>query len=526
MRNRSEIQQRPERRSDGQELNERLEKAKRLSASDKAVLARNLGELAARISPDNPLEGAKRIVTQSGLQGLWPTKRKKFFRLPEEDATNPSKDGDYASSPLSFRKLAEAAGELLNKSNRQEDVERWRAFAVKRLVTGSTFMPSFVPSGVSGQSAKQLLDEYASVLAEAVKSRTRITELWAILENTPIALVIDQENVSPYGEAAEVPRALLTPLYRDFITKGHFTTESALFRDVEWSEPCLKIGHLTFAVDIWMYRIPEEKRRFFTVPPGNGQTNDRLPNEALQSMEELGFDLEGRTFPAGNPDDEGSAWTKAKAAILVNVGLEITHDGDGEIAVQISLWGDMDYAVHFNPEAHIANVNNLLPGGGLYQVRGFRNEEVDEIVFIYDNVAGLEELKFDMPIGILPNGWYWDPLLEWEAPEIFLHEGSAEICKVLASDILAPGWTDEEFIARFLMGEDAEFHPIIPESSPIDGVLPAGSIGAALLHNARFASSSNRITQLLIDKAALTAEAGLRFYDAMVDDFRSAIHRI
>jgi hypothetical protein len=526
MRNRSEIQQRPERRSDGHELIERLDRAKRLCAADKAVFAKNLGELAARISPDNPLEGAKRIVTQSGLQGLWPTKRKKFFRLPEEGATNPSKDGDYASSPLSFRKLAEAAGELLNKSNRPEDVERWRAFAIKRLVTGSTFMPSFVPSGVSGQSAKQLLDEYASVLAEAVKSRTRITELWAILENTPINLVVDQQNGSPYGDAAEFPRALLTPLYRDFITNGHFTTESALFVDVEWSEPCLKIGHLTFAADIWMYRIPEEKRHFFTVPSGNGQTNDRLPNEALHCMEELGFDFEGRTFPSENSGDEGSPWTIAKADIFVKVGLKVTRDGDGEIAVQISLWGDMKYAVHFNPKVHIANVNNLLTDEGLHQARGFNNKELDEIVFIYDEVANSDELNMNLPIGILPNGWYWDKLLEWEAPEIFLHGHSAELFETLASDLFVPGWTDDEFIARVLMGEDAEFHPIIPESSPIGGVLPAGSIGAALLQNARFASPNNRITQLLIDKAALTAEAGLRFYDAMVDDFRSAIHRI
>jgi hypothetical protein len=526
MRNRIEIQQRPGRRNDGQELNERLDRAKRLCAADKAVFAKNLGELAARISPGSSLEGAKRIVMQSGLQGLWPTKRKRFFRLPEEESTNPSKEGDYASSPLSFRKLAEAAGELLNKSNRQEDVERWRAFAIKRLVTGSTFMPSFVPSGVSGQSAKQLLDEYASVLAEAVKSRTRITELWAILENTPIGLVVDQENVSPYGEAAEFPPTLLTPLYSDFITRGHFITGPALSSDVDWSIPRLKIGYLKFSVYIWMYRIPEEKRHFFTVPPGTGQTSERLPNEALHCMEELGFDLEDRAFPSENPGDEGSPWTIAKADIFVKVGLEVTRDGDGEIAVQISLWGDMNYAVYFNPEAHIANVNNILRDEGLCQARGFNNKEVDEIVFIYDKVAELDELKVNPPIGILPNGWYWDELLEWEAPEIFPHERSADICKILASDLFVPGWTDEEFIARVLMGEDAEFHPIIPESSPIGGVLPAGSIGAALLQNARFASPNNRITQLLIDKAALTAEAGLRFYDAMVDDFRSAIHRI
>jgi hypothetical protein len=76
------------------------------------------------------------------------------------------------------------------------------------------------------------------------------------------------------------------------------------------------------------------------------------------------------------------------------------------------------------------------------------------------------------------------------------------------------------------MSEEAVFHPIIPESDPIGGPTPSGTIGASLLQNMRDASSANRITQLLIDKVALTAETGLRFYEAMVDDYRSAINRI
>ena len=76
------------------------------------------------------------------------------------------------------------------------------------------------------------------------------------------------------------------------------------------------------------------------------------------------------------------------------------------------------------------------------------------------------------------------------------------------------------------MSDEALFHPTIPVSDPIGGVLPSGSMGASLLRNAHSASSANRITQLLIDKVALTAETGLRFYEAMVDEYRSAINRI
>lgn len=525
MRDRNEIQKRPERRNDVRELTERLEGTKRLSASDKAVFAGNLGELAARISPDDPLEGAKRIVMKAGLQGLWPTKRKKYFRLPDENAPNLAKDGDYASSPRSFMTLAEAAGELLNKSNRPEDVEGWRAFAIKKLLTGSTFMPSFVPSGASGQSAKQLLDEYASVLAEAVKSRTRITELWSILENTPIGLDENPRNNSAYGGVSEFPILLLDTLYRDPSTPRYLTADTFL-PDDEWAKPCLRIGRLTFPVDIWMYRIPEDKRHLFVVPPGTKPINAKFSTEALQCLEELGFDFERMAFPAAERNDTENTWIRAKANLFIEVGLEITHYGDGEPEVEIRLWGGLDYAVHFRPQAHSANVNRMLKEDGVFQSDGIGNDELEYLTFIYDEAVPLSELQSQMPIGILPMMWYWEEFLHWKVSPIFGDEDVAELCELLVENNYARGWTERDFIARILMSEETEFHPIIPESSPIGGVLPAGSVGSALLQNARSASPPNRITQLLIDRVALTAEVGLRFYDALVEDARAAIHRI
>ena len=65
------------------------------------------------------------------------------------------------------------------------------------------------PSSTRRRAREDFADE--TVLAEAVKSRTKITELWEILQNTPIGLEIDQENSSPYGDAASFPRSLLIP---------------------------------------------------------------------------------------------------------------------------------------------------------------------------------------------------------------------------------------------------------------------------------------------------------------------------
>ena len=166
--------------------------------------------MASRINKNKPLNGAKQIVDQSGQEGIW-QKRKRFFRLPGEDTPDNGIDGEYASNPATFIALAQAAGELLCKSTKPEAIERERQAAVKSLITGSSYSPTFVPSNSADISAVALLDEYAQVLAEAIESRTNITELWKVLETTDIGVEgfrEDEAEPSPFGDAANVPKQL------------------------------------------------------------------------------------------------------------------------------------------------------------------------------------------------------------------------------------------------------------------------------------------------------------------------------
>lgn len=511
------------RHNDLQELYDRLGASHRLAATDKPIFARNLGDLAARISPDDPLDGARRIVMHSGNESLWPTKRKKFFRLPDEDAPPPGKDGDYASYPVQFRKLAEAAGELLCKSSKPEVIENWKRMAIKALANGSSFMPSFVPAGITDQSAKDLLDEYATVLAEAVKSRTKITELWEILQDTPIGLEIDQENASPYGDAATFPRSLLTPMYRDGVTTGQLTTMSA-WNDDDWSKPCVPIGYASFPIRIRMFCIPEERRRLF---PHKPMGDRHLSSEALEWLQSVGFDFEERKFPSLDEGDHSNGWINAYASIFLKVGLGITHHGDADPRVEICLWGDLEYAAHPNREVLRSNVMEIVSNPSTSQHWGLECNEFEYLEAVYDRPFSRSDDQEAVAIGLLPSCWQLgSDSVEWAAPSVCLDATSSETADEVYANNFARGWTDEEFIAKLLMSEETEFHPIIPEADPAGGVLPAGTIGASLLQNARLASPANRITQLLIDKVALTADTGLRFYEAMVHDYRSAIHRI
>ncbi len=395
--------------------------------------------------------------------------------------------------------------------------------AIKSLATGSSFMPSFLPVGISKQSAKDLLDEYATVVAEAVKSRTKITELWEILENTPIGLEIDDEISGPYGDAASFPRSLLTPMYRNGVKTGRLTTTSA-WTDDEWSKPCLHIGSVAFPAKIRIFCIPEQKRHLFACKLGGDR---RLPNEALEWLQSAGFDSEKRRFPGLNAGDDTFGWRDARAHIFLKVGLSITHDGDAQPKVEIHLWGDMDYAADLigkDSRKLQSNIELLASNDLMTQTWCMDAVDLESLEVVYDSPFIPSKNSEATAIGLAPPCWQLgEGASEWRAPDVWIDEDPND---GIYANNYTRGWTGERFIAKLLMSDEAEFHPIIPESDPIGGVLPSGTIGASLLQNMRDASSANRITQLLIDKVALTAETGLRFYEAMVHDYRSAINRI
>lgn len=68
--------------------------------------------------------------------------------------------------------------------------------------------------------------------------------------------------------------------------------------------------------------------------------------------------------------------------------------------------------------------------------------------------------------------------------------------------------------------------PTVSDAEPAAGAARAGSIAASILNNAISALPENRISQILIDRVALTAEAGLRFHNALLEKSRNAISKI
>jgi len=217
--------------------------------------------------------------------------------------------------------LAEAAGDLLCNSTNQKVIERERQSAVRKLLLGSSYMPKYVPSNSADISAKGLLDEYSQVLSEAIESRTKITDLWKVMETTEIGYEVfyDEEalekELSTYGEAAIFPPQLLFEL-SEYITSGQFIAGGY----DDWAYPQIHLGYISTRIRIRIFCIPEEQRSLF---------DDDF--SMVYALTFLGFDIAGESFPNYDLNDhvDGAGWKEVNASIISVRGfnLPVQHAG-------------------------------------------------------------------------------------------------------------------------------------------------------------------------------------------------------
>ena len=542
-------------------LIERIKGDSRLILDDKKIFVLNLGQLASRINENKPLSGAKQIVKKSGRENIW-EKRHRYFRLPGEDTPDTGKGGEYASDPKTFVSLAQAAGELLCKSTNSKAIERERKAAVKTLITGSTYMPKYVPSNSADISAVALLDEYAQVLSAAIESRTKITELWKVLETTDIDVKgfweseIDDAELSPYGDAANFPKQLFDGIFKKFLSKNEFIISEAQFvvdgNSDYWALPSIKLGYIATTHQIRMFCIPEEQRSLCS-----GEDT-----EIVSALSAIGFDFDGVLgFPDYNLNDhhEGAGWKQVTASIISKISLGIKKDEEGGVKI-VLLTSPLESDGGNNADVYLINKSShpeihshetraridmyglakqekqLIESGFSLNHRGYHiladssynddfDGEIDDtdgdsiaVEFVYDDFIDCKEPNKLLPIAILPEWWMaygGDP---WLSDEDFWQ---------FYRQIESEGWAEGEFQAKILLGaEDIRFYPNNPEAESIAGVLRAGSVGASLLENLKVQNEANSITNQLIEKIALTADVGLKFYEAILEQHRSDIRKI
>jgi hypothetical protein len=522
---------------------------KRLSPHDQRMAAINLGKLAATLNPANPSKGAQQIAVESKLVGVL-EKRKRFFRLPNEEAPAAAKDGTYNANPGKFLTLAGAAGRLLCGSSDKGLQEKDEARARRMLLLGTSLLPTYMPETQVEKSVVALVEEYAVRLAEAIVQRTRITELWKALESTPITVEASDEPLSPsiYGVSANLPSELLRPLFRDYIQHAQFepSTHAAL---ESWAEPTLFLGYLMLSYDLYALVIPDEKAHLF--PAISKDSRDEFETcsaERNEWLDSIGFDVIQHRFHDGNRGREQKELSKVAVGFIHKVGLSLRKGHRGRVELELHTWRS---SKEDNSETDFL-VSTFHATGG----RGFKNVLLQEKFLPY-----VRESDYDWPVRPVTIGpafveenqdeYSFDAYCEEYGANCYLAENCSSLygkpTKVLLLKdcfdpeywdneddyeeyrelIRAEGWIKESGCAKLLLGApNMTFVPSIKEAEPVAGAARAGSIAASILENALSATPESRISQILIDRVALTAEAGLRFHDAVIETTRSALIKI
>lgn len=514
----------------GTELAEAIRSCARLSAADKPHFAVNLGKLAARVHPDDPLIGAREIAINSGIDGVW-AKRKRYFRLPGEGAPKSINDGDYASSGATFLKLAETAADLIAPPSNPELIEAEMSRAVRMLATGTSFLPIWRPSEPGERTAQGLLDEFAARLRERIKKETRLVELWKVLADSPITVAPVREDdeadasQQAFGVAAEFPSGLLYPIFRKGIQHANFEPGGD---NTAWALPAIEFGRVTYELSVPILEIPEKYLKQL-----RGRNDEAVPPKIVEWLSSSGM---GRYTPSSDdgPEEwrdmnrafeETYGWHHVTVWLTLNAALTL-RQGDGfNPEVEINLYGadtfgEPIYAfgdcgdrcgyVASNHEQIISSEGKL----GQRQLLLLDYDQIgglfpcDYLEVVYEEPCQLYEGKYPKAAGVLQ--------MDWNFSENVLHKIDG-----------FSGWTQSKEAMSLLLGDpEASFTPTFPKCDPLPGPFRAKSVGAALMHNVLRASGEESLTHRLITRANLTAEAGLRFHETMVDAYRDAIRQM
>ena len=531
---------------------DRFRRAK-LNAADQRTAAINLGKLAALLCPQKPRQGVGQIISESGLFSV-KEKRKRFFRLPGEGAPISSKDGTYNADPASCVSLAKAAGRLLCGSRDKGLQEKEEKAALRILIQGTSFLPSYVPATQAEQSIKGLLEEYAVRLAEAIEQRTRITELWEALETTPVEIDVSDEPMPPssYGGDAIYPSQLLQPLYQGDIKHGQFEPARHVFSDTRWAEPTLALGYTLTTYNMFALKIPADKSHLF---PFIKSTYENLvcSVEANEWLESIGFDVVEHCFRDELTGCHQAELDKVTVAFIHEIGIGIRKGPQNKVEVEISSWrknkgpawdaNNEEFERHadFFMSTSISEHWLLVSQGPILE--NFKNYVTDpDFECPIEKVTIIPQFEDDDPNDFDPTGRYSENCLLVKgfnrSPDNFkvlmfrdcfsadLWEDEDDLEEYEAMKYLH-GWVDDPNCAKLLFGaSNMAFLPIVSDADPIAGAAPVGSIAASILENARSAAPENRISQLLIDRVALTAEAGLRFHNALLETSRASLANI
>jgi len=511
---------------------------------DRAIMASRMGDIASRLSPDHPLDGAKRLFEKAWGGEKW-QKRKRLIQLADEAHSSAGGYGAYEASGATWAALAKAAAALLNPHAEGAALEREQERLLRRLLLGTSLLPQHFTLPSEARQTADLIADLAGMLAQRIRKETNLQDLWQILKVSPFTL----EPGHPETEirSAKVDMASLAAKARwGDGALGHFS------RDVQrhgayaynWSYPIVRIGALRRRLCGDILVPPRHLADALLDPddgvwgqPGSGPHERRILEWLKQPVVDSDYD------PA-----KGYGWVTMPIETTRSVYLEACPRNDGEIGIWLKV--SEPFIDNFIPQIPGADITRiayehlgLQPSGEPFslEVDWTSDSKYRELgilawpqwckEFVHDDnlwrggIIGVRDTEYLILADFA--GVERDPHFTCDPPNWF---GPEQRMRDENMPDGIGGWLDDtdnqELLSTLFANPDGvSFLPSIAQDADAAAPCRAGTIADALLRNVG-CSDEERLDGLMIHQARAYVQAGTQFHGAELDRYRSKIWKI
>ncbi|MFZ4380682.1 MAG: hypothetical protein ACOYO0_01795 [Sandarakinorhabdus sp.] len=486
---------------------DRLRATVRTTELDRSMLAKRMTDWSVQLDSNSPKRAAHLMMAKAWSDDH-SKKTSRFFDFGSGEASKTRE-----SSGSSWAKLIETAASLLHpvKDSDGGMAIREQERAINRLLLGTSFRPAN-PAMSAPAGVYDLLVRISEKMAHRIGTSTRLFELWEVLERSPFDVTwlrSSQADFSgPLSTAAKFADDLGRRLNVDGEYRFRFTTDT---NDCDWSRPSLLIGALARRHDVEVFVLPEEFRGLYdhsAIPDSKNHW------ELAEKFQQWAMKTSGNPYIL--PDTslrtgQGFGWVREKRDLVNLVWLKMDHKDGMEIIVSGDYYNHIQAPVftdqRFLPDA-LRMIEHRVSDLGVYPDFDYLNESYSTHV-IPNSLRGLVPNEYAQHGYVRLMTAY--PECTGESP--FHDTGWGKIGDV----------GDQDWLKTVLFGgHEAEFIPLftVPEDAPMPA--PARSLAAALLANVE-APHEEQLINRLETEATRIAEAGLKYYNAMLTHWSDAI---
>ncbi|MEH6790619.1 hypothetical protein [Parasphingorhabdus sp.] len=257
-----------------------LRQSPRTDRDDAILIAKRLGEIAEKLSPQQP-----KAVAHKWFDALWNgdrwEKRKRYVLFHGETAPDP-----VASNGADWAALIEHAAKSLfpDESNTSE---KERARSCRDVLRGTTYLPALSTAPLRSESAQTLLVTLTAKICDAIEAQTDIGELWEAMDQAPFAIhsydfvkptYDDEDSVDPFdatlrlhdrydgdayskgplGEASRKAGEVSGFLYRQRSDQSYRFEPSTRNADESWQFPTISLGLAGYRHESRIFVIPHD----------------------------------------------------------------------------------------------------------------------------------------------------------------------------------------------------------------------------------------------------------------------------